>query len=122
MPDNLIFYDTETTGIHKDFSQIIQCGSILTDSSFNIKGEQNISSRPLPWVIPQPKAMLTNKKINSFTSNTSHYQMMKDIQYQWKEWCIKFPSIFTFPEKSPLEPSKGPTNFVAVIMPEEFML
>ena len=94
MSDNLIFYDTETTGIHKDFSQIIQCGSIHTDSSFNVKGEQNISSRPLPWVIPQPMAMLTNKKINSFTSNTSHYQMMKDIQHQWKEWCIEFPSIF----------------------------
>ena len=62
--NNFIFYDTETTGIHKDFSQIIQCGSILTDTAFNIKGEQNINSRPLPWVIPQPMAMLTNKKIN----------------------------------------------------------
>ena len=94
MPKNLIFYDTETTGIHKDFSQIIQCGSILTDDLLNIKDQQNIGSAPLPWVIPQPKAMLTNKKINSFNSNVSHYQMMKDIQYQWKEWCIDMPSIF----------------------------
>ena len=94
MPKNLIFYDTETTGIHKDFSQIIQCGSILTDDLLNIKDQQNIGSAPLPWVIPQPKAMLTNKKINSFNSNVSHYQMMKDIQYQWKEWCIEMPSIF----------------------------
>jgi len=94
VPNNLIFYDTETTGIHKDFSQIIQCGSILTDDLLNIKDQQNIGSAPLPWVIPQPKAMLTNKKINSFNSNVSHYQMMKDIQYQWKEWCIEMPSIF----------------------------
>ena len=94
MPKNLIFYDTETTGIHKDFSQIIQCGSILTDDLLNIKDQQNIGSAPLPWVIPQPKAMLTNKKINSFNSNVSHYQMMKNIQYQWKEWCIDMPSIF----------------------------
>lgn len=72
--NNLIFYDTETTGIHKDFSQIIQCGSIFTDINLNQKSEQNIGSAPLPWVIPQPKAMLTNKKINSFSSNISHYQ------------------------------------------------
>ncbi len=94
MSSNLIFYDTETTGIHKDFSQIIQCGSILTDNLLNTKDKQNIGSAPLPWVIPQPKAMLTNKKINSFKSNISHYQMMKDIQNQWKEWCSDNPSIF----------------------------
>ena len=92
--NNLIFYDTETTGIHKDFSQIIQCGSIFTDINLNQKSEQNIGSAPLPWVIPQPKAMLTNKKINSFSSNISHYQMMKEIQNQWKEWCLDLPSIF----------------------------
>ena len=94
MSNNLIFYDTETTGIHKDFSQIIQCGSILTDNLLNTKDQQNIGSALLPWVIPQPKAMLTNKKINSFKSNISHYQMMKDIQNQWKEWCSDNPSIF----------------------------
>ena len=94
MASNLIFYDTETTGIHKDFSQIIQCGSIFTDSNLIKKDQQNIGSAPLPWVIPQPKAMLTNKKINSFKSNVSHYQMMKGIQQQWKEWCADNPSIF----------------------------
>ena len=94
MSHNLIFYDTETTGIHKDFSQIIQCGSILTDNTFKVIDDQNIGSKPLPWIIPQPKAMLTNKKINSFSSNITHYQMMRDIQLQWKEWCIDLPSIF----------------------------
>ena len=94
MSCNLIFYDTETTGIHKDFSQIIQCGSIFTHSSLKVIDNHNIGSKPLPWIIPQPKAMLTNKKINSFSSNVSHYQMMKDIQHQWKEWCIDSPSIF----------------------------
>ena len=78
--NNLIFYDTETTGIQKDFSQILQCGSVLTDSSLTAIDEQNIGCAPLPWVIPQPMAMLTNKKIDLFNSNTSHYQMMKDLQ------------------------------------------
>ena len=91
---NLIFYDTETTGTDINFSQIIQCGSVLTDAQLNIKDEQNIGSSPLPWVIPHPKAMLTNKKINSFKSNTSHYQMIKDIYDQWQSWSTNQPSIF----------------------------
>ena len=93
MSNNLIFYDTETTGIHKDFSQIIQCGSIFTDSELSIKGEQNIGCAPLPWVIPQPRAMLTNKKINSFKSNTSHYQMMRDIQQPVSYTHLTLPTI-----------------------------
>ena len=81
---NLIFYDTETTGILKDFSQILQCGSVLTDEGLNTLDEQNIGCAPLPWVIPQPMAMTTNKKIDLFKSNISHYEMMKDLQMQWK--------------------------------------
>ena len=94
MANKFVFYDTETTGIHKDFSQIIQCGSIYTDSILQSIDHQNIGSSPLPWVIPQPRAMLTNKKINQFKSNTSHYQMMKEIQYKWKEWTIDEPAVF----------------------------
>ena len=91
---NLVFYDTETTGIQKDFSQILQCGSVLTNSSLDTLDEQNIGCAPLPWVIPQPIAMITNKKIDLFNSNISHYQMMKDLQLQWKEWSAQNPSIF----------------------------
>ena len=90
----LIFYDTETTGINKDFSQIIQCGSIKTDLNFNPLASQNISSSPLPWIIPQPKAFLTNKKTHLFNINNSHYQMMKDIHFQWREWTQDIEGIF----------------------------
>jgi exonuclease I len=92
--NNLIFYDTETTGIQRDFSQILQCGSVLTDGNLNALGEQNISCAPLPWVIPAPRAMLTNKKIDLFNSNVSHYQMMKDLQMQWKQWSASNRAIF----------------------------
>ena len=91
---NLVFYDTETTGIQKDFSQILQCGSVLTNSSLDTIDEQNIGCAPLPWVIPQPMAMITNKKIDLFHSNVSHYQMMKELQMKWKEWSAQFPSVF----------------------------
>jgi len=91
---NLVFYDTETTGIQKDFSQILQCGSVLTNSSLDTVDEQNIGCAPLPWVIPQPMAMITNKKIDLFHSNVSHYQMMKELQMKWKEWSAQLPSVF----------------------------
>lgn len=91
---NLVFYDTETTGIQKDFSQILQCGSVYTDINLNRLEEQNIGCAPLPWTIPAPRAMLTNKKIDLFNSNTSHYQMMSEIQRQWRQWSLAKPSIF----------------------------
>lgn len=91
---NLVFYDTETTGIQKDFSQILQCGSVYTDINLNRLEEQNIGCAPLPWIIPAPRAMLTNKKIDLFNSNTSHYQMMSEIQRQWRQWSLAKPSIF----------------------------
>ena len=91
---NLVFYDTETTGIQKEFSQILQCGSVFTDAHLKRIDEQNIGCAPLPWTIPAPRAMLTNKKIDLFHSNRSHYQMMSSIQSQWKEWHTAKPIIF----------------------------
>ena len=83
--NNLIFYDTETTGIQRDFSQILQCGSVVTDSSFNSIAEQDIGCAPLPWAIPTPMAMLTNKKTHLFNSNTSHYEIMLYFKLDHKD-------------------------------------
>ena len=38
--------------------------------------------------------MLTNKKTNLLKSNTSHFKMMCDIQYKWREWTLEQPGIF----------------------------
>jgi len=40
--NNLIFYDTETTGLIKDFAQILQCGSIQVNRNLEIQDEQNL--------------------------------------------------------------------------------
>ena len=90
MSNNLIFYDTETTGIHKDFSQIIQCGSIFTDSLLNTIDEQNIGCKPLPWVIPQPKAMLTNKKIFISINNICSSLQFVVTNVEMVVFCQKF--------------------------------
>ena len=92
--NNLIFYDTETSGINKDYSQIFQCGSIRTNASFDVLETHNTHCQPLPWVIPQPRAMLTNKKTFVFNANISHYEMMLDIHRQWRQWTIDEPAIF----------------------------
>ena len=95
MQKNFIFSDTETTGLReKDFIQIIQSASILTDENFKRIDAQNIESRPLPWIIPQPGAYLVHKKISSLDSNISHYQMMKDIYNTWEQWSYDKQSIF----------------------------
>ena len=67
---------TDQTQINTVFKNIIsEFGNLdlclFSSGTYEPKDEQNIGSAPLPWVIPQPKAMLTNKKINSFKSNIS---------------------------------------------------
>ena len=54
--DFFVFYDTETTGLDINFSQIIQVGCVLTDNNFNILEELNLSSKVLPWIVPSPDA------------------------------------------------------------------
>ena len=91
---SIIFYDTETTDKLINFAQIIQCGSILTNEFFTPVDQQDVSCRPLPWIIPKAGAMLTNKKTNLLKSNTSHFKMMCDIHYKWREWTLDQPGIF----------------------------
>ena len=51
--NKLIFSDTETTGKDpKDFIQIIQSASVVTDQNYNIQDSMNVSCAPLPWVVP----------------------------------------------------------------------
>ena len=94
MINNLIFYDTETTGLNKDFAQILQCGSIQTNRNLELQDEQNLGCAPLPWAIPHPMAMVTNKKTHLFNSNVSHYEMMRDLNRQWRQWTIDEPGVF----------------------------
>ena len=94
LPNNLIFYDTETTGLIKDFAQILQCGSIQANRNLDIQDEQNIGCAPLPWAIPHPMAMVTNKKTHLFNSNVTHYEMMRDLNRQWRQWTIDEPAVF----------------------------
>ena len=81
-----VFNDTETTGLNTWFSQIIQIGSVLTDSNLSVSEEINISSEVLPWVVPTVGAFKVHKQISTLKNNMSHYDMMTFLKNKWTEW------------------------------------
>jgi len=81
-----VFNDTETTGLNTWFSQIIQIGSVLTDSEFNVDEELNISSKVLPWVVPTKGAYETHKQVENLSDGMSHYEMMHFLKDKWLNW------------------------------------
>ena len=92
--NNFIFYDTETTGLEeRDFIQIIQIGSIYTNSDLKTIDEIDLLCRPLPWTLVTPKALLVNKKIEIFDAQLTHYVFMKKIRDTWMKWTQK-PAVF----------------------------
>lgn len=90
-----IFYDTETSGLDKDFSQVLQIALVFTDDNLNILSSKKVECRRSPWVVPSPGALLTT----GFTpddlkkSKNSHYEMMQEVD----EWVRSqyMPVIFS---------------------------
>lgn len=89
-----IFYDTETSGLERDFSQILQIALVFTDDNLNILSSKKIDCRRSPWVVPSPGALLTT----GFTpddlknSKNSNFEMMQEID-QWvrsQYWPVIF--------------------------------
>ena len=89
-----IFYDTETSGLGKDFTQILQIALVFTDDNLNILASKKVDCRRSPWVVPSPGALLTT----GFTpddlknSKNSNFEMMQEIN-QWvhsQYWPVIF--------------------------------
>jgi len=94
-----IFYDTETSGLEKNFSQIFQMGLIFTDGDMNILSAKKIDCRRSPWCVPSPGAMLTTGFTPDVlkTSKNSHFEMMHEVD-QWiraQHWPIIFSGYNT---------------------------
>ena len=83
-----IFYDTETTGTHTAFDQILQFAAIKTDDELNILDRFNVSCRLLPHIVPSPGAMLvTGVAIDDLLSRElSHYEMMRRVYAKITDW------------------------------------
>jgi exodeoxyribonuclease-1 len=83
-----IFYDTETTGKHTSFDQILQFAAIRTDDELNVLDTFNIRCRLLPYVVPSPGALLvTGTTIATITGcPLSHFEMMRQIHAKMHRW------------------------------------
>ena len=89
-----VFYDTETTGLSTQFSQIIQAGCLLTDFNFKVIEELNLSSKVLPWIVPSPEAFLTHKQTACLNEGPSHYEMITQLRNKWMEWGADKELVF----------------------------
>ncbi|MDE1152729.1 MAG: hypothetical protein PW788_09355 [Micavibrio sp.] len=89
-----IFYDTETSGLDRDFSQIFQVALVFTDDDMNILSSKKLDCRRSPWVIPSPGALLTTGFTPDDLKNakSSAFEMMQDLD-QWSRaqyWPVVF--------------------------------
>jgi len=92
---NFIFYDTETTGKdQRDFIQVIQVASLLTNNCLEQLNDMDLSCRPLPWTLVTAGALLTNKKYDTFNNPYTHYEMTREWFDVWSKWCVQEPAIF----------------------------
>lgn len=91
---SFVFYDTETTGTHTAFDQILQFGAIKTDYELKEIDRFEIRCQLLPYVVPAPGAMhVTGVTAEQLVdpSLPTHYQMVRAIRAKLTEWS---PAIF----------------------------
>ena len=89
-----VFYDTETTGLHPGFDQIVQVAAIRTDNDLNETDRFELRSRINPNVVPSAQAILANGlSIGELTDQRlpSHYQMICELNRRFESWS---PAIF----------------------------
>ena len=91
---SFVFFDTETTGLKREFDQILHFAAIRTDADLNEIARFETRSRLLPHVLPHPSALRTNglpiERLTD-TSLSSHYAMVGEIQQTLLAWS---PAIF----------------------------
>lgn len=83
-----IFYDTETSGLDKNFGQVFQFAAVLTDNELNVIDTFEIRSRRMPQIVPEPSALLVTG-INPETldqAEYSYYEFATEIRNKILEW------------------------------------
>ncbi|MDI1226645.1 MAG: exonuclease domain-containing protein [bacterium] len=89
-----IFYDLETTGLERDFAQILQIGLIFADDDMNILSMKKLEARVSPWTVAAPGAMLTTgfTTADLKTAKNSAFELMQEVD-QWARsqyWPVIF--------------------------------
>jgi len=89
-----VFYDTETTGLNRDFDQVLQFAAILTDDALNEVERFNIRCRCRPWIVPAPIALKVTGVRPARLSDPSLpsiYDMMGAVRARLEHWS---PALF----------------------------
>lgn len=94
-----IFYDTETSGLNKDFDEILQIALVFTDENLNVLASKKLECRRSPWTVPTPGAMLITGFSPDDLKNAkySNYEMMKEVVNWMKSqhWPVIFAGYNT---------------------------
>ena len=80
---NYVFYDLETSGLSKQFDQILQFGAILTDGELKEIDRLEVRCRLQTHIIPSPRALqVTRVSPSSLTDESlpTHYQAIRTIR------------------------------------------
>lgn len=89
-----VFFDTETTGLHAGFDQIIHFAAIRVDNDLCEVDRFEMRSRLNPNIVPHPSALAINGlPIEQLLNKDlqSHYEMMQHLNSKLQSWS---PSIF----------------------------
>ncbi|MEO6360749.1 MAG: exonuclease domain-containing protein [Sphingomicrobium sp.] len=87
---SFVFYDTETTGTHTSFDQILQFGAIRTDANLNELERFEIRCRLDSHVVPSAGALrVTGMTVDQITNPElpTHYEMVCSIRDRLSGWC-----------------------------------
>lgn len=78
-----LFYDIETTGLHKAFDQVLQFAAIRTDLELNELTRHELIVKLNPDTIPSPAAMITHHmRLADIAKGISEFDAIKQI-HQW---------------------------------------
>ena len=91
-----IFYDFETTGRNYNWDQIIQVGAVITNETLEEIDNFECSCILKPGIVPEPAALLVNKRIPGEHTNLSHYNLVKLMWKKFNQWIEEYGPVAFF--------------------------
>ena len=91
---NYVFYDLETSGLSKQFDQILQFGGVLTDTDLNEIDRFEVRCQLQEHIIPSPMALqITRVSPSSLVDDSlpTHYEALRSIYNKLVDWS---PAVF----------------------------
>jgi len=85
----LVLYDTETTGLSRQFDQIVEFAAVRVNDDLEVEERFETACRLQPHIVPMPSALhLNGGSYSELTSPSrrSHFEMICDIHHRFSGW------------------------------------